>query len=207
MYVYIICILISIIDVYSTCTALLTTGVSLAVKTINPKVEVVGIEPENVASYIAAMKAGKPVPGFKAATLADGLAVPVVGPTSFAVARHYVDSCHTVSEKLIALAILRLIEMEKLVVEGGGAAALAAVLPGGPLFGKYKGKKVCVLLCGGNIDTTVLGRVMERGLSADSRLVRFGAKVSDRPGGIAQLTRDMADLGASVKVLHSIVAY
>lgn len=180
----------------------LIAGVSLAVKTINPNVEVIGVEPENVASYIAAMKAGKPVQGFKEATLADGLAVPVVGPTSFAVAKHYVDSCHTVSEKLIALAILRLIEMEKLVVEGGGAAALAAVIPGGPLYGKFPGKKVCLLLCGGNIDTSVLGRVLDRGLAADSRLVRFGATVSDRPGGIAQLTRDMADLGASVKDIY-----
>ena len=183
------------------------TGVALAVKTIRPSVEVVGVEPANVASYIAALREGKPVNAFKESSLADGLAVPEVGPTAFEVARHHVDSCHTVTEKLIALAILRLIETEKLVVEGGGAAALAAVLPGGPLHGKYNGKKVCVLLCGGNIDTTVLGRVMERGLAADSRLVRFAATVSDRPGGIANLTRVIADAGASVKVRygHSVL--
>eukprot|EP00428_Durinskia_dybowskii_P063089 CAMPEP_0170387038 /NCGR_PEP_ID=MMETSP0117_2-20130122/17352_1 /TAXON_ID=400756 /ORGANISM="Durinskia baltica, Strain CSIRO CS-38" /LENGTH=394 /DNA_ID=CAMNT_0010642895 /DNA_START=234 /DNA_END=1418 /DNA_ORIENTATION=- len=180
----------------------LIAGVALAAKTINPAVEIIGVEPENVASYAAAVLAGKPVNGFNEATIADGLAVPVVGPTAFQVARKFVDSSCVVSEKVIALAMLRLIEIEKLVVEGGGAAALASLLPEGPLYGKFRGKKVCVLLCGGNIDTSVLGRVIDRGLSADSRLIRFGATVSDRPGGIARLARDMADLGASVKDIH-----
>lgn len=180
----------------------LIAGVSLAVKTLRPNVEVIGVEPENVASYAAALAAGYPVNGFKEATLADGLAVPVVGPTSFEIARRFVDYSVTVSEKLIAIAVLRLIETEKLVVEGGGAAALAAILPGAPLYGKFKGKKVCVPLCGGNIDTTVLGRVIDRGLAADQRLIRFAATVSDRPGGIAQLSRDMADMGVSVKDIY-----
>ncbi len=173
---------------------------ALAVKTIRPNVQVIGVEPENVASYDAAIKAGHPVNFFKEATLADGLAVPMVGPTAFEVARHFVDSSCMVSEKMIALAMLRLIEMEKIIVEGGGAAALAAILPGGPLFGQFAGKNVCVLLCGGNIDTTVLGRVIDRGLAADHRLIRFSATVSDRPGGIARLAKDMADLGVSIKV-------
>ena len=180
----------------------LIAGVSLAVKTLRPNVTVIGVEPENVASYAAAVEAGKPVNGFLAPTLADGLAVPVVGPTSFEVARRFVDSSCVVPERMIALAVLRLIEMEKIVVEGGGATALAAILPGGPLYGKFKGRKVCLPLCGGNIDTTVLGRVIERGLAADSRLVRFSATVSDRPGGIAMLSRDMADMGVSVKDIY-----
>lgn len=85
---------------------------------------------------------------------------------------------------------------------GGGATALAAILPGGPLFGAFRGKKVCVPLCGGNIDTTVLGRIIDRGLAADQRLVRFSATVSDKPGGIANLARDMADQGVSVKDIY-----
>jgi len=113
-----------------------------------------------------------------------------------------VDSTVTVTEKMIAIAMLRLIEMDKLVVEGGGAAALAAILPGGPLYGRFPGQKVCVLLCGGNIDTTVLGRVIDRGLAADQRLIRFSATVSDRPGGIARLARDMADIGVSIKDIY-----
>ncbi len=180
-------------------------GVSLAVKTIRPHVQVIGVEPENVASFQAALKAGYPVNAFKEATLADGLAVPVVGPTSFQVARRFVDETCTVSERMIAIAMLRLIEMDKIIVEGGGAAALAAIIPGGPLYDHFANKKVCVLLCGGNIDTTVLGRVIDRGLAADQRLIRFSATVSDRPGGIARLAKDMADIGVSIKVNNNLV--
>jgi len=180
----------------------LIAGVALAVKTLRPNAQVIGVEPENCASLQAAMAAGKPVNGFKNATLADGLAVPIVGGNSFKVARKHVDYTVSVSEKMIALAVLRLLEMEKVVVEGGGAAGLAGILPGGPLFGKFRGKKIVVPLCGGNIDTTVLGRVIDRGLAADSRLIRFIATVSDRPGGIAQLSRDMADMGVSIKDIY-----
>lgn len=136
-------------------------------------------------------------------TLADGLAVPVVGPHAFEVARHYVDECVTCTEKQISLAVLRLIENEKMVVEGGGAAGLAALLPGGKLDSPaFKGKNIVVPLCGGNIDTTVLGRVMERGLSADDRLCQFYATVSDRPGGIAGLTLLLSEQGASIKDIY-----
>ena len=126
----------------------------------------------------------------------------MVGPTAFNVARRYVDYTCTVNEKMISLAVLRLLELEKMVVEGGGAAGLASILPDGPLFGKFKGKKVVIPLCGGNIDTTVLGRVIDRGLAADRRLIRFVATVSDRPGGIANLCRDMADQGVSIKDIY-----
>ena len=180
----------------------LIAGVSLAIKTLRPGVTVMGVEPANVASYAAAIKAGEPVYEFIAGTLADGLAVPVVGPTAFKVAKHYVDDTVTVDEGLISIAVLRCLEMEKIIVEGGGAAALAAILPGGPLYGKFRGKKVVLPLCGGNIDTTTLGRIIDRGLAADKRLIRFTATVSDRPGGIANLSRAMADVGVSIKDIY-----
>jgi threonine dehydratase len=161
------------------------------------------VEPEFCASYSAALKAGKPVAAPVQNTLADGLAVPVVGPHAFEVARYYVDECVQVNEKQISLAVLRLIENEKMVVEGGGATGLAALLPGGPLDRPdIKGKNVVVPLCGGNIDTTVLGRVIERGLAADGRLVNFYAEVSDRPGGIAKLTQLLAENEASIKDIY-----
>jgi threonine dehydratase len=94
---------------------------------------VIGVEPEFCASYTAALRAGRPVPAPFTPTLADGLAVPLVGAHAFEVARHYVDECVLTTEKDISLAVLRLIENEKIVVEGGGAAGLAALLPGGPL--------------------------------------------------------------------------
>ena len=181
----------------------LIAGVACAIKTLKPECQVIGVEPHFCASYTAALKAGKPVAASVQNTLADGLAVPVVGPHAFEVARHYVDDCVQVSEKEISLAVLRLIENEKMVVEGGGATGLAALLPGGPLDrSDLKGKNVVVPLCGGNIDTTVLGRVIERGLAADSRLVNFYAEVSDRPGGIANLTRLLCDMNASIKDIY-----
>lgn len=97
-----------------------------------------------------------------------------VGPTAFEVARRFTDDVVYVDEKMIALAMLRLLENERCVVEGGGATGLAALLPGGPLdLPEYKNKNVVVLLCGGNIDITMLGRVIDRGLAADGRLIRF----------------------------------
>ncbi|EKX47609.1 hypothetical protein GUITHDRAFT_157602 [Guillardia theta CCMP2712] len=177
----------------------LIAGIAMAVKTLRPEVQIIGVEPEKAASYTKALEVGEPTPVTITNTLADGLAVPTVGPHSFAVARHFVDKTVLINEKLVALAVLRLLEHERAVVEGGGAAGLAALLPGGPLdVPQMKGKKVVVPLCGGNIDITMLGRVIERGLAADRRLVRFAATVSDRPGGLAALTQIIFSAGASV---------
>jgi threonine dehydratase len=175
----------------------LLAGTALAVKSLYPDVKVYGVELDRCASFTAAMKAGKPVYTKVEPTLADGLAVPVVGYNAFATAAPLVDRIVAVSEEYIALAILRLIEMEKAVVEGAGAVGLAAVL--GNLVPELQGKKVVITLCGGNIDTTVLGRCLERGLAADGRLCRFVVTVSDRPGGIAELTRRIASIGVSLK--------
>jgi threonine dehydratase len=181
----------------------LIAGISAAVKTLKPDVLVYGVEPEFAASYTAALQAGKPVPAIVTPTLADGLAVPVVGPHAFEVARHYVDECVLCTEKEVSLAILRLIENEKMVVEGGGATGLAALLPGAKLDRpELKGKNIVVPLCGGNIDTTVLGRVIERGLAADDRMRNFIATVSDRPGGIGRLTTLLGEVGASIKDMY-----
>jgi threonine dehydratase len=183
----------------------LIAGVALAIKTLKPDVQVIGVEPEFCASYAAAVAAGEVVDADVQPTLADGLAVPRVGDNAFEVARHHVDKTVTVSEKQIAIAVLRLAEMEKLVVEGGGAAGIAALLPGGPLDPLTNpwlhGRTVVAPLCGGNIDSTVLGRVIDRGLAADGRLIKFVVTVSDRPGGIADLTRCIAEEGASIKDL------
>lgn len=181
----------------------LIAGISCAIKTLKPSAKVLGVEPEFAASYIAALEAGKPVKADITPTLADGLAVPVVGSHAFEVARHYVDECVTCTEKEISLALLRLIENEKIVSEGGGAVGLAALLPGGKLDRpELKGKNIVVPICGGNIDTTVLGRVIDRGLSADDRLCNFYATVSDRPGGIAGLTALLSEQGASIKDIY-----
>jgi len=175
----------------------LIAGVGIALKALLPSALVVGAEPINCPSLTAALAAGRPVTVPAHPTLADGLMVPCVGTNAFALAARHVDTCVQAGEKHIALAMLRLLECEKLVVEGGGATGLAALLAGA--LPQLKGKRVVLPLCGGNVDTPVLGRVLERALAADDRLIRFEALVSDRPGGVAALTKVLADAGVSIK--------
>jgi len=174
----------------------LIAGVALALKTLKPGVKIIGVEPERAASFTAALQAGQPVKVEVKPTLADGLSVPKVGVNAFQIARGLVDKTVLVSEHNIALAILRLLELEKAVVEGAGAASLAACLAG--LVPELAGKNVVLPLCGGNIDTPILGRVLERGLASDGRLDRFSATISDRPGGLARFAGLLAEAGASI---------
>jgi len=174
----------------------LIAGLALALKTLKPAVRIIGVEPERAASFTAAVAAGRPVPVEMKPTLADGLSVPQVGDNAFRIARDLVDKTLLVGEHEIALAILRLLELEKAVVEGAGAAPLAACLAG--LVPELKGKNVVLPLCGGNIDTPILGRVLERGLASDGRLYRFRATISDRPGGLARFAGLIAEEGASI---------
>ncbi|HEY7001228.1 MAG TPA: threonine ammonia-lyase [Candidatus Udaeobacter sp.] len=179
----------------------LLAGVSLALKTLRPNVKIVAVEAENVASFSAALEAGKPTKITMRPTLADGLAIPEVGANAFQIARPLVDLTVTVTEEEIALAILRLVELEKNVVEGAAATPLAACMSG--KLKEVAGLRVVLLLCGGNIDPNVLSRVIERGLVADGRLGRFTAVISDRPGGLADLAAQIASTGASVKqIVH-----
>jgi threonine dehydratase len=179
----------------------LIAGVSLAVKTLRPNAKIIAVEAENVASFSAALDAGKPTNIAIHPTLADGLAIPQVGSNAFQIAKPLVDLAVTVTEEEIALAILRLVELEKSVVEGAAAAPLAACMSG--KLEELAGKRAVLLLCGGNIDPNVLSRVIERGLVADGRLGRFTAVISDRPGGLADLAAQIASTGASIKqVVH-----
>jgi threonine dehydratase len=174
----------------------LIAGIALAVKTIHPRVQVIGVEPDHAASFTAALHAGKPVEVSLKPTLADGLAVSRVGDNAFALGRPLIDRIVVVTEAQLALAVLRLMELEKAVVEGAGAAPLAACLAG--LLPELKGKQVVLPLCGGNIDLTTVDRVLERGLALDGRLCRFTARISDRPGGLARIASLIAEEGASI---------
>jgi threonine dehydratase len=179
----------------------LIAGVSLAVKTLRPSAKVIAVEAEKVASFSAALEAGEPTRIAMHPTLADGLSIPQVGSNAFQIAKPLVDLGVTVTEEQIALAILRLVELEKSVVEGAAATPLAACMSG--KLKDLAGKRVVLLLCGGNIDPNVLSRVIERGLVADGRLGRFTAVISDRPGGLADLAAQIASTGASIKqILH-----
>ena len=179
----------------------LIAGIGTVMKARAPAAEVIGVEPERAACLAAALAHGGPVPAALAPTLADGLAVAQLGAIPYSIARRVVDRAITVDEASIALAVLRLVELEKSVVEGAGAAPLAAFLAG--KLDHLKGRNVVLVLCGGNIDSTMLGRVIEVGLVTDGRLCRFTVSIADRPGGLARLAEVIASTGASIKeIIH-----
>ena len=179
----------------------LLAGIGVVVRAKKPSVRLVGVEPAHAACLTAALAAGAPVRVPLAPTLADGLSVPLLGALPFEILRRVVDEVVTVDEATIALAVLRLIELEKSVVEGAGAAPLAAFLAG--KLEDLRGRTVVLVLAGGNIDITMLDRVIEVGLVADGRLARFTVSISDRPGGLARLAQVIAGAGASVKeIVH-----
>ena len=175
----------------------LLAGVALAVKSIRPRVKIIAVESTATGNFSAALRAGKPVIVPRRPTLADGLATLTVGANSFRIACGRVDQVVKVSEDWIALAILRMVELEKSVVEGAAATPLAAMMAG--LLPNLAGKKVVLVTCGGNIDPVVLSRVIEKGLVRDGRMARLRITISDRPGGLAALARVIAESGASFK--------
>ncbi|XP_075148718.1 serine racemase [Haematobia irritans] len=179
----------------------LIAGIATAIKALSPKTKIIGVESAKCPSFSNAMQNNGPIYTPIKNTLADGLAVPKVGYNAFITALPLIDKMVVVKEEWIALAILRLVEEEKCVVEGAGASGLAAILAG--QLPELKGKKVVVLLCGGNIDTTVFGRCLERGLAAEGRLVKFNVELTDRPGGINELCEILSKLGVSIKdIMH-----
>lgn len=180
----------------------LLAGVATVLRTLKPDVTIVGVEPENAACFSAALEAGAPVEVKTRPTLADGLAVAKTGQLTLDVAGPLVDKVVTVREDALARAILRLAETERAIVEGAGAAALAALLAGG--LPELVGKRVAIPLTGGNIDPLAHSRVIEKGLVADGRIYRFDALISDRPGGLAQLSSVLASTGANVtEIVHN----
>ncbi len=170
-------------------------GIGCAAKETNPKVKVFGVQPARIASMKAAVAQGKPVTLAAAKTIADGIAVRRAGERTLPLVQKYVDDIVTVEEEEIANAILLLLEREKTLAEGAGAAAIAAVLNRKlPL----QGKRVAVLVCGGNIDVTLLARIIERGLVKDGRLVRLRVHLPDYPGALYRLTGILADHRANI---------
>ncbi|HVO62478.1 MAG TPA: threonine ammonia-lyase [Terriglobales bacterium] len=170
-------------------------GVACAIKETNPKIQIFGVQPSRLPSMKVAVAEGKPVTIKAAATVADGIAVRRAGERTLPLVQRYVDDIVTVDEEEIANAILLLLEREKTLAEGAGAAALAAVLNQKvPL----NGKKVAVLVCGGNIDVTLLSRIIERGLVKDGRLVRLRVHLPDYPGALHRLTGILAQHRANI---------
>jgi len=173
----------------------LLAGIATAIKSLKPEVKIVGVEPVNAPTLQESLKAGKVVRVPTKPTLADGLAIAEVGKLCFDLIRPRLDDLLLVDEPTIARSVLKLLELEKTMVEGAGAVPLAAAM--NPAC-NLAGKKVVLVLAGGNIDVTLLSRIIDRGLAADGRLCRVTACVGDRPGSLARLTAILASTGASV---------
>src|SRR4051812_43009881 len=179
----------------------LISGIAVAMKEINPRVRIIGGQTARLPSMKVAVAEHAPTTLPAAVTIADGIAVRKAGARTLPVVEKYVDDIVTVDEEEIANAILQLVEREKTVAEGAGAAALAALVQGKT---QLQGKKVALVVGGGNIDVNLLSRIIERGLVKDGRLVRFRVRIPDHPGALHRLTGRIAGVRANIlEVFHN----
>lgn len=182
----------------------LISGVACALKETNPRIRVIGVEPEKLPSMLRARETGSPVTIAAEATIADGIAVRRAGDLTFPLVCRYVDEIVTVDDEEIASAILTLLEQEKTLAEGAGAAALAAVVQAKT---NLRHRRTVVLVCGGNIDVTLLAKIIERGMVKDGRLVRLRVYLQDRPGALLALTQILARERANIVETNHNRAY
>jgi threonine dehydratase len=180
----------------------LIAGLAVAIKETNPKIRIIGVEAEQVPSMKTSLEAGRIIEVARKSTIADGIAVARVGEHPFPLVQRYVDDIVTVNEEEIANAIMVLLETEKTMVEGSGAAGFAAIYNG--KIANIKGKRVCAVVTGGNIDITTLAKILERGLAKDGRLADLKIIVPDTPGSIARITAIVAQLrGNILNIAHN----
>ena len=170
-------------------------GVALALKELQPSIRIIGVQTERLPSMKTALSKGRVVQIDPATTIADGIAVRRVGKIPLELTRKYVDEIVTVSEGEIANAVLLLLEIEKTVAEGAAAAPLAALVNRKVTF---NGKKVALIVSGGNIDVNLVSRIIEKGLIQDGRLTRLSVVIPDRPGYLARLAQRVAEEGANI---------
>ena len=174
----------------------LLAGIATAVKSVRPNVEIVGVEAERIPAMQTSIRAGRVVPVRSANTLADGIAVARVGTRTLKILRRHLSDVVTVTEEEIAYAVMTLLEREKTLAEGAGAVGFAALYNGRiPSSG---GKRVVVVVSGGNIDMTVLSKILERGLETDGRLSRLSVVVPDKPGNTAKVAAIIGELQANI---------
>ena len=179
----------------------LISGVAFAVKMLNPACKVYGVQAAGAGSMCSSFRDKKRTSLANVSTFADGIAVKAPGAFTYELCTRYVDEIVTISDDEIATAILTLMEQQKLVAEGAGAAAVAAAM-----FGKLpiEGKKVCAVVSGGNIDVNILSRVINRGLLTTGRLSELKIEMLDKPGQLKEVSAIIAGFGANVtKVMHN----
>lgn len=174
----------------------LISGVAYTIKQLKPSCKVYGVQAQGAPSMEHSVTDGKIETLNAVNTIADGIAVKTPGDLTFELCQKYVDGIVTVSDDEIALAILTLLEQQKLIAEGAGAVPVAAVMNG--KIPEIDGKKVCCVVSGGNIDVTILSRVIERGLKMGGRTADIVISLSDRPGQLSGVSRIVAEQGANV---------
>ena len=177
----------------------LISGVAFTMKSLKPDIKVYGVQAAGAPSMQTSVKDGKIECLDHVSTIADGIAVKEPGSNTFELCRKYVDDIVTVTDDEISTAILTLIEKHKLIAEGAGAVPVAAVM-----FNKVpvKGKKVVCLVSGGNIDVTILSRVIKRGLIKSGRTCQLNLALIDKPGQLKGVSQIIADLGGNVISVH-----
>ena len=177
----------------------LISGIAFTIKTLNPNVKVYGVQAAGAPSMLNSVRDHKIERLNSVSTIADGIAVKEPGDNTFAYCSKYVDEIVTVTDDEISAAILTLMEQHKLVTEGAGAVAVAAAM-----FDKVdiKGKKAVCILSGGNIDVTILSRVISRGLQMSGRTCQLMVELADKPGQLKNVSRIIADLGGNVISVH-----
>lgn len=178
----------------------LISGVAYTIKQINPNCKVYGVQAQGAPSMENSINDGQIETLPKVQTIADGIAVKTPGNLTYDLVKEYVDGIVTVSDDEIALAILTLLEQQKLIAEGAGAVPVAAVLAG--KIPEIDGKNICCLVSGGNVDVTVLSRVIERGLKMSGRTANITIALSDRPGQLAEVSDIIAKTGANVTSIN-----
>ncbi len=177
----------------------LISGIAYTAKQIRPSVKVYGVQVKGAPSMYNSIKHGGIECLSSVSTIADGIAVKQPGENTYALVKEYVDEIALVSDDEVASAILALIEKQKMIAEGAGAAAVAAVM-----FNKFdlKGKKVAAIVSGGNIDVTSLSRVIDRGLRNSGRSSNLLIELIDKPGQLKNISRIIADCGGNVTGVH-----
>ena len=173
----------------------LISGVAFALKTLNPNIKVYGVQAAGAASMVHSLQVHKREALASVSTVADGICVKEPGELTYDICSKYVDDIVTVSEDEICAAILQLLEKEKVVAEGAGATSVAAVM-----FNKVpvKGKKVVCVVSGGNIDVTILNRVVKRGLAKNGRIAIINVELDDKPGKLVEVGTVIAKEGANI---------
>ncbi len=175
----------------------LISGIATAVRAIKPSVQIVGVQTARFPAMVNVVKGTQHPQG--ASTIAEGIAVGQPGQITRELVRQHVDDLVLVDEGDIEQAIVMLLEIEKTLVEGAGAAGLAALLKDP---GRFAGKNVGLVLCGGNIDPLLLAAILERGLVRAGRLARIKVNARDTPGVLARITAVVAEAGANIDEVH-----